>query len=401
MNIVRLTTRIFPDKAGPAVYAYQLSKNVANKNFNLFNVTCQPDGVKGTFREVNSNFKIFYLPLHTPRWDEHIIKQVRFFIKFLYYSFKTLLRIHRKHRIDLIHSDNPAITGLMSVVFNRMFNIPFIYTQHGLDSHFKLNFLLEVKLISKFVSVYNIVSRRMIPFFKKNKVDAKKLMWIPVGVELNRFYHVNDPAERKRVIRELKLTSIVDSDDFIIIYVGYMDLKQKVLGMIDFLQAFKSFCETLSPTEKEKVKLLYIGDGKYRDLLNKKILQLSLQNNVHSLGIQFQIEKFYSISNFLALTSYMEGFPIVLLEAIASQIPCICTDVGEVNEILDGNSIVPCGNVELIIAKLIQLYHNKEICKRIVEVSKEKIKKFDWKNLAKTFKKIYLSVIIKNRIKSS
>ncbi len=52
--------------------------------------------------------------------------------------------------------------------------------------------------------------------------------------------------------------------------------------------------------------------------------------NVFLLGIKLDIEKFYAISDFGALTSYMEGFPIVLLEAVASKIPCICTDVGEV-----------------------------------------------------------------------
>ena len=40
MNIVRLTTRIYPDKAGPAVYAYLLSEHISNKNFKMFNITC-------------------------------------------------------------------------------------------------------------------------------------------------------------------------------------------------------------------------------------------------------------------------------------------------------------------------------------------------------------------------
>ena len=44
LNIIRLTTRIYPDKAGPAVYAYSLSKHVSDQNFNFFNITCQPQG---------------------------------------------------------------------------------------------------------------------------------------------------------------------------------------------------------------------------------------------------------------------------------------------------------------------------------------------------------------------
>jgi glycosyltransferase involved in cell wall biosynthesis len=236
-------------------------------------------------------------------------------------------------------------------------------------------------------------------FFEKNKVDISKLIWIPVGIDLNNFFHIKTDAEKKKIIRDLDLSHIINVDDSIILYVGFMDLKQKVLGMIDFLYGFKDFLNIISENQKKKLKLLYVGDGKYQYLLNNEINNLQLNDNVFLLGIRLEIEKFYAISDFGALTSYMEGFPIVLLEAVASKIPCICTDVGEVKEIVDENSIVPCGKREDITAKLKLFYENKDLCERVSELSFNKIKKYEWNNIAKQIKKIYKKSILESNIK--
>ena len=81
MNIVRLTTRIHPDKAGPAVYAYLLSEKVSDKNFKMFNITGRPKSVSDSFKLVNPNFRIDYLPITAPRWDVKIHKQLLFLIR--------------------------------------------------------------------------------------------------------------------------------------------------------------------------------------------------------------------------------------------------------------------------------------------------------------------------------
>ena len=399
LNIVRLTTRIYPDKAGPAVYAYSLSKYVSDHNFNFFNITCQPQEIKDKKKVINPNFRIHYLPLHVPRWDAKLYVHLLFLVKFGIYSIKKIINLHRKNRIDLIHCDNPAITGLIAVLMNRIFKIPFIYTHHGFDSHFKLNFLVELRLIYRFSIYHVIVSRQMKKLFEKNKLDTKKLLWVPVGINLSKFFHVENVDERNNIINELNLNHVVNVDDFIILYVGYMDLRQKVLGMIDFLNGLNGFLKKLDEKEKRRIKLLYIGKGKYRNLLKNEIDKLNLENNAYLLGTTLEIQKYYAISDFSALTSYMEGFPIVLLEAIASGVPCICTDVGEVQEIVDENSIVPCGKREDITAKLINFYENQDLCEKVSESSFNKIKKFEWNNIAKQIKKIYIEAILKSNNK--
>ncbi|GAH92077.1 unnamed protein product, partial [marine sediment metagenome] len=90
------------------------------------------------------------------------------------------------------------------------------------------------------------------------------------AIENSDYFHVSTEIEREVLIRNLKLDLSLKTDDTIIMYIGYMIFLQKVLGMIDFLIAFQNFLKNLKEKKKaEKYKLLFIGEGKYADLLKK------------------------------------------------------------------------------------------------------------------------------------
>ncbi|MFX1258537.1 MAG: glycosyltransferase, partial [Promethearchaeota archaeon] len=162
MNIIRLTTRIYPDIGGPAVYTYKLSKYLSKKNFRMFNLSCKPDHSFNSKKKVTSNFKINYFPIIVPSENDKLHKKIFFVVKFLLYSVKTILKLHRKYRIDLIHCDNPPITGVIATLFNIIYKIPFIYTQHGpkIDSPYFLDYLLEARLVYRYSTYYIIISRK-------------------------------------------------------------------------------------------------------------------------------------------------------------------------------------------------------------------------------------------------
>jgi len=183
-------------------------------------------------------------------------------------------------------------------------------------------------------------------------------------------------------------------EDYVIIYVGNMNLKQKVLGMIDFLNSFKLFMNKSDEVVRKRIKLLYLGDGQYKKLLENEIKKQKLENKAFLLGKRREIEKFYAISDLCALTSYIEGFPTVLLEAISSDVPCISTDVGEVNEILYKGSIVPVGDIDAIAMKIQEFHGNDSFRQESLLKSKEKIKKFDWLIVAEKIRSIYKQIVV-------
>ncbi len=398
MNILRLTTRILPDKGGPARYAYFLSKNVSSKNFKFFNISCQSE--KSTNRKVkliSPNFKIYFLPIQVPEYEDNLLTKFLFVSKFLYFSLKKIFKIHKGYRIDLIHSDNPSITGIVAFMINKVLKIPFIYTQHGIESPYLLDYLFELNLIYPSVKKYLIISRKMISYFKLNKKETDKLEWIPNGVNISGYFHAQSKLEKKKLIEELNCSELVKPVDFIIIYVGYMNLKQKVLGMIDFFNAFRFFTSKLNDKESENVKLLYIGTGTYENMLKKQIKNYS-PKNVYLLGEKLQIKKYYAIADLCGLTSYMEGFPTVLLEAIASQVPCIATDVGENNKILSKESLVNPGAVDEFTEKTYKFYSDKKFREKVIRISQNKIRKFDWEKVSMKLKSLYIECVYKPKV---
>jgi len=138
--------------------------------------------------------------------------------------------------------------------------------------------------------------------------------------------------------------------------------------------------------------LLFIGEGKYADLLKTKIRELKLEENVIFLGKRDNIKEFLAIADLLALTSYIEGSPNVILEAMASNVPCLGTNVGEIKNII-GNTgyIVNPGDI-VNIEKNLGIYFNLSKIQRsdMMEKAKSKIKnQFDINVIGKKWIKLY------------
>jgi len=232
-------------------------------------------------------------------------------------------------------------------------------------------------------------------YFEKNKINTEKILWVPNGIELDKFYHIQNEKQKHKIINDLKISSYIRVEDYVIIYVGNMNLKQKVLGMIDFLYSFKLFMNKSNEAVRKRLKLLYLGDGQYKQLLENEIKKRKLENKAFLLGKRREIEKFYAISDLCALTSHIEGFPTVLLEAITANVPCISTDVGEVDEILSKDSIVSVGDIEAIALKIQEFHDDISFRQKNLLKSQEKVKNFDWLIVAEKIKEIYKQIEVK------
>lgn len=99
------------------------------------------------------------------------------------------------------------------------------------------------------------------------------------------------------------------------------------------------------------VKLIIIGDGPSRHLLEREFQEEIKQNRVKMLGWvpNQEIAKFYAIADVFLLPSEEEGFPRVILETMATGLPFVAFDVGGVKEIIPPQflqNIVPAGDLE-------------------------------------------------------
>jgi len=397
MNLLRISTRIYPDKSGPAKQAFLLSNYLSKKGHNVINLACNPYEYRIRERRINQNFKIYYLPLRAPGINANIIRLIVFFIQFYILALINSLKIIKKENINLIHSHSPAPSGFISFFMKKIYNIPYVYTIHGIEKIFKIIHILDFKISVNHSDTCVVVSKQLKDHLSE-KFNLNNLVWIPNGIDINDYHHVKNKDEKKNIIKHLNLSHFLDNNDIIISYIGYMFFKQKVKGMIDFLKGFERSTTKLDENDKNRIKLLFIGEGEFSTYLKNHIINLKMEENVSFLGYRKEIPSFLAISDLLALTSYLEGGPNVILEAMASKVPCLGSNVGDIPLMIkDTGFIVEPGDIKQISKYLLEFYNLSENQKSdLRSAAYQRVKElFSIRSIGMKFIKVYQKILTK------
>jgi GalNAc-alpha-(1->4)-GalNAc-alpha-(1->3)-diNAcBac-PP-undecaprenol alpha-1,4-N-acetyl-D-galactosaminyltransferase len=165
------------------------------------------------------------------------------------------------------------------------------------------------------------------------------------------------------------------------------------VGRLDKQKGFDRLIEIYSRL-KTNWKLYIAGDGEEKNSLLTLIEKKDLQEKVFLIGRKKDIEKYYAKASIFTLTSYIEGFPNVLVEAMAYRCAVISFDIlTGPSEIIDNGEngfLVEDNHLESYINKLQLLIDNDSVREEMaMEATKIKEKLAietivnEWKNLIK------------------
>jgi glycosyltransferase involved in cell wall biosynthesis len=126
------------------------------------------------------------------------------------------------------------------------------------------------------------------------------------------------------------------------------------------------------------VRLRIVGDGVDRNSLENHVQRLHLTNNIIFEGAvnQDKIRELYSNAHIFSIPSFAEGIPVVLMEAMSMEIPCVTTRITGIPElILDGNDglLVAPSSVEELSAALERLIDDRELRRLIGKNGRQRI----------------------------
>ncbi len=149
--------------------------------------------------------------------------------------------------------------------------------------------------------------------------------------------------------------------------------------------------------KKSKAQFIIAGDGPYLPTLQAQIKKKKLSKWVKTLGSvpNKEVMKLYAQSDIFLMPSDEEGFPRVLLEAMATGTPFVASDVGGVRDIVSKSAqdfVVEKGDINSFATKIVQLLSDEKLRNKLSKDGLQQVKQYDLKKvvplLVRTLKNI-------------
>ena len=308
-----------------------------------------------------------------------------------------MYRYFKKEKPEIVHSHTPK-AGLIGMLAAKLAGVKIrLHTVAGLPlmestgiKRTVLNFVEKLtygcatKVYPNSQGLYDFILEEKLGKAYKIKVIGNGST---NGIDVNHF----DPAlfsDESNL--NLKKQLNISEDDFVFIFVGRL-VKDK--GINELISAFK----TLQNMHSQTLKLLLVGpleqdlDPLSQDVLN----EIETNPNIISAGFQKDVRPYFAISNCLAFPSYREGFPNVVLQALAMDIPALVSNINGCNEIVQDhhNGLIFPPKDESSLHISMEKILNPEVYNHINAVSRLSIMKYKQEVIWELLKENYETLL--------
>tara|TARA_B100000925_G_scaffold270808_1_gene233562 strand:- start:501 stop:1652 length:1152 start_codon:yes stop_codon:yes gene_type:complete len=321
--------------------------------------------------------KTFCLPLTrkiTPFKDIIAIFKLYFFLK--------------RENPKIVHSHTPK-AGFVGMTASFFAGVPIrMHTVAGLP-------LMERKFITKKVLIFiekltylfatNVYSnsKKLMQFILSKKFCSKRKIKTLAngssnGIDTKYFSDNISLISKNKLLDTLKILK----NDFVFCYVGRV-VKDK--GINELVSAFNEL-----NLKNKNCKLIIVGKIENEiNPISKSTMGIIKENkNILLTGFKNDVRPYLSIGNCFVFPSYREGFPNVLMQAGAMNLPCIATNINGCNEIIQDNIngfLIPPKNIDALV-KAMQKIMDKKLIIKLSKNSRLMVKekydqKYFWKKL--------------------
>lgn len=159
--------------------------------------------------------------------------------------------------------------------------------------------------------------------FGKSKKERKEVLILPNGIDIDKYIDI-----MKTERNELRKTMGISDETVIIGNVGrFVEIKNHEF----FIRLAKYY-----KVNKIKVKIVLVGDGELKEHIEKLINEENLNEYFILTGIRSDIPLLMNAFDVFVMPSFYEGFPVTIIEAIASGKNCVVSDnISREVEIID------------------------------------------------------------------
>jgi glycosyltransferase involved in cell wall biosynthesis len=258
-----------------------------------------------------------------------------------------LANLIRREKVDLLHLHNSPgmFWGTLARIASAT-GVPIVRTEHNpyipedLPALYRRLYPQFTKRASKVICVSELVRRS---YAERFPALAGSFMEIPNGIRMQDYEKLPPRAECRAQFKLLPGAKLIGT-------VGRMvPVKNHKL----LIEALFRARQTVSD-----VHLAIIGEGDLRESLAAYAADLGVSEYVSLVKETRKIDYFYGAIDIFCLSSDSEGMPLTLLEALASGVPVVSTEVGGISEVIESGKngyLVPKGSAEFLAKRIVEL----------------------------------------------
>lgn len=323
---------------------------------------------------------------------ESMSRSIRFFNDLR--TFFVLIKLIKSYKPTIVHT-HASKAGALGRIAAKIMGVPVIvHTYHGhvFQGYFnplvtKLVILLERflgRLSTKIITISPEQQQEIV--YKFNIIPVEKTIVIPLGFDLKRF----EESQTKRDELRYEL--------------GISD-RQRAVAIVGRLAPIKNhrlFIDAAALVLREypnEFIFYVVGDGELKTEIKSYIENTHpiVNKNLVFTSWIADMTTLYPAMDMVCLTSINEGTPVSLIEAQASGVPVISTNVGGVKDIVQANEtgVIMEGNTAEELAKhLIQLHLNSSLRMKMSQNARNFVKeKFTYQRLVDDMDRLYKNLL--------
>ncbi|MFH0859836.1 MAG: glycosyltransferase [Candidatus Altiarchaeota archaeon] len=276
-----------------------------------------------------------------------------------------LARFLKQMRFDIVHSFL-FYSNVLARISGRLANTPAIVSGERSTSEWKSPLY---RLIDRLTSVYSTVivansNAVRDSLVEDVRIKPDRIRVVYNGIDLRRF---DDTADSRKVREQLSLSE----KKVTVVTVTRLHPEK---NPSDFIKA-----ASIVKRKHGNVQFLVVGDGRLMGELKIMSSELGISDDVIFAGEREDVPGLLKASDIFVLTSLWEGLPVSVLEAMASSLPVVATDVGGTKEVIDNGVtgiLVPRENPEELAAAIGTLIENPERRKQMGFRGRERVEEY-------------------------
>jgi len=258
-----------------------------------------------------------------------------------------LARLFRREHVDIVHAHQYG-PFFYSLVARRLCRRPrVLFMEHGraFPDYPRRKRIVANRLLlerrDRVAAVGDAVRKALVD---NEGIASERIDVIYNGIDLAPFAagaHLRDRTRHELGFGER---------EFVIVQVARLD------PLKDHATAIRAFRRVWQ--RDSNARLVIVGNGPERQAIEQLVRQLGLTAVVHLLGVRGDVPRLLAGADLCLLTSVSEGIPLVLIEAMAAELPVVATRVGGVEEVVDHEVtglLAPAGDDAALAAHIARL----------------------------------------------